>query len=232
MCIRDSPEAPSIVAVGDRSSIVGGEAIITFEFADPNDGQTFSAAIDWGDGTMFTNLDSVGRSFTASHIYDVAGEYTPTVWVTDATLRTDRANFLMTVHPALVADPVIDAEAPVIDPIGERSAVVGGEASLTVTFTDATPGDSHAAAIDWGDGSPFTNFDSVGRSFTATHRYEVAGAYTPTVWVTDSTLRTDRQEFLMVIHPAPVAASAAEVVAANVASAFASESDWWLDDEE
>src|SRR5205085_2188057 len=60
--------------------------------------------------------------------------------------------------------------------------------SVTGTFTDPGPTDTHTAVIDWGDGttSPATVTESGGSgSLSARHTYAQGGIYPITVTVTD-----------------------------------------------
>jgi hypothetical protein len=56
----------------------------------------------------------------------------------------------------------------------------GATSTLSATFSDAGISDTHAAAIDWGDGV----IEQV-TLITGSHQYPLAGRYTVTVSVTD-----------------------------------------------
>ncbi len=74
------PTITSVVAGAAASC--GANNSITVNFTDPGTLDTWSASIDWGDGTT-TNLPSVTSGFGASHMYAHAGVYTVGVVVTD-----------------------------------------------------------------------------------------------------------------------------------------------------
>ena len=87
---------------------------------------------------------------------------------------------------------------------------VGTNVGATVTFTDANPGDTHTASLDWNDGS--TSNGSVSESAGAgsassTHSYSVAGVYTLTANVSDGDLTgtrsssSDQPAYIVVYDP-------------------------------
>jgi PKD domain len=77
--------APTITSVAFASSSVGcgsNNATLNVTFEDPG-ADTWSATINWGDGSPPETIPSVGKSFSASHTYGSSGAYAVTVTVTD-----------------------------------------------------------------------------------------------------------------------------------------------------
>ena len=77
--------APTITSVGFASSSVGcgsNNATLNVTFADPG-ADTWSATINWGDGSPPQPIPSVGKSFSVSHTYGSSGAFAVTVTVTD-----------------------------------------------------------------------------------------------------------------------------------------------------
>jgi Ca2+-binding RTX toxin-like protein/plastocyanin len=83
----------------------------------------------------------------------------------------------MTVTATNVAPDVTapeDQEGDVVEPI-----------TVTVAFTDPGTADTHAATVNWGDGSDPEDIDPVSSPFEIEHTYTDAGSYDVTVCVTD-----------------------------------------------
>jgi len=81
--------APTITAIGNSAGIPGDqgedEAVtVTMQWSDPGLPDTFTAQIDWGDGSDNTYDYGQGtRSLSESHAYDAGGIYLITVTLTD-----------------------------------------------------------------------------------------------------------------------------------------------------
>jgi len=96
------------------------------------------------------------------------------------------------VHVAIAnVAPQITSLAPDDDPIDENDTV-----TLSGTFTDANPLDTHTVTVDWGDGTSATSatVDQTAGTFTAVHRYlddNTADQYTLDVTLTDDDGGTD-----------------------------------------
>jgi hypothetical protein len=77
--------APTITSVAFANSSVGcgsNNATLNVTFEDPG-ADTWSATINWGDGSPAQTIPSVGKSFSASHTYGSSGAFAVTVTVTD-----------------------------------------------------------------------------------------------------------------------------------------------------
>ena len=151
--------------------------------------ETFSASIDWGDGTTTSDaaIEVVqGTTGTATvvrisgnHTYATIGEFTATVTVADDDGGTANSEILFR-----VADT-----APVIEPLAEINASEGDSVTLQATFADQTASTSYTAAVDWGDGlttNATVNVSDGSGTVEASHVYADNGQYTATVVLTDA----------------------------------------------
>jgi len=111
--------------------------------------------------------------------------------------------------------------APVLGPVALGEPIRPTVATtLTQTFSDRNPRDTHSATVDWGDGSgpqPAIVDETRGRgSISATHTYPGSGEFTIMVNVTDSTGRTTSTFRLVTVEPPqPFAADDTAVTAAQ-----------------
>ena len=84
--------APIVTTTQVSSTLVATGSTVIFDatFTDPDAGQSFTALIDWGDGTISpgtVTLTAIGTySVTGQHSYTVPGVYTITVAVLDGQL--------------------------------------------------------------------------------------------------------------------------------------------------
>jgi uncharacterized protein len=78
--------APTISSATFASPAVAcgmNNAALTVVFADPGLADTFTAVVDWGDGSAPQTLSAVTSPFSATHTYGRAGTYVASVTVTD-----------------------------------------------------------------------------------------------------------------------------------------------------
>ena len=161
-----------------RRSDEGSALARAGSFTDPG-GDTWTASVDYGDGSGNAPLALNGQTFVLDHAYADDGQYVVTVRVADGETTGGTATFDVTV----VNLP------PVVTAVGNRTADEGTPISLELaTFTDAGLGDTHTATIDWGDNRQETfavaREDGAG-AIIAEHSYAKDGDYTVTVTVTD-----------------------------------------------
>lgn len=193
-------------AVGDATAVVGvpqrgGAAVpglifdrnitetkkvATFFAGTAPSGTTFTATIDWGDGTnsaaTMTQANNGTYDITGTHKYLTSGPFTATVTVHGS----DNVNNVITV-PVTVVDTGVVATAV---NVAAQTNVPANNVTVA-TFTDpsgALPVGSYTATIDWGDGtatSPGTITVS-GNTFTVkgSHTWTVAGTYNMSVTIT------------------------------------------------
>ncbi len=192
--------APRAVAVPDLT-VNQNQSIdqVIVDFTDPGflnintlTEETFSASINWGDGTtgvgavtFATGVPGTPTTGTVSgtHAWSAPGSYQVSVTITDDDGGT--ATVQLTVQ-------VLNS-APVVDPLPEITADEGASVTLSGTFRDATfadddTADSYTATIDWGDGSqsPATvTFADGSGTFSAAHTWADNGQYNVSVILSD-----------------------------------------------
>jgi len=141
---------------------------------------------DFGDGDKGTGL-------TASHTYAIAGTYSATLAITDAT-----GNIALTTA-SITAEQAISQPTPPTAVISSSSAT--GEAPLSVTFdaSGSTATSSTLVSYNWdfGDGSQ-------GTGKTATHTFTIAGTYNTELRVTDSLGLTDTETTPVIVTAATI----------------------------
>ena len=175
---------------------------------------TFSATIDWGDGSgpqpvigaglVPPTLDAMG-TISAPTTYTIPGEYEVVVKVTDGLGNWDDDGVIITVvSPG--GDPIITEMTGPQTPQPLPDGV-----QISASFTDESgTADTYTAMIDWGDGSDPTTAtvtppsgDTPG-TISANRVYDAVGVYTVTLTLTDGagTPATQEFEFVVVFDPA------------------------------
>lgn len=178
---------------GTATTASSPQALATFKPNAGNTADTFTATVDWGDGTSFTeaSVTTAGDgTFTVvgSHTYASPGTFTPDVIVYEATGTATATPAAAIAATATLASPVVLSPA----------TITGTEhitSSYTVaTFTDggqpgATTGD-FTATIDWGDGTSSSggsiSLNGGVFSVRGSHAFAHAGTHNVVVTVTDS----------------------------------------------
>lgn len=178
---------PVVTIAGPLTGDEGDSLSLAWSCSDPGSNDTWSASIDWGDGTPAETVSPVtcdGAAIGTSHTYvDDDPTATPSdvfaivVTVTDDDGGTDTASAAATIDNV---DPVIatftsNAGGPVATLV---------PVTVTATFTDVGIADTHTCSVDWGDASTTVGAIASG-SCTATHAYSVAGVYSVSVTITD-----------------------------------------------
>ena len=174
-------------------------------FVDPSILDTYAATVDWGDGSSVetpTIFPAPGSgALGGTHTYQDNGLYTVTVTVTDDDGGSDTETFQVLVNnvpPVLtVADDQIVNEGSELD----LSAIGAPPLGL---YVDPGTLDTHAATVDWGDGSPVetpTIFPASGSgALGGKHTYADDGIYTVTVTVTDDDGGSDTETFQVTVN--------------------------------
>ena len=166
-----------VVAAGaddtvDEGSLYSGSG----SFVDPG-ADTWTATVDYGDGSGVQALTLAGKNFNLSHTYVDNGVYTVTVTVTDDDGGSGSDVVEVTV---LNVAPTVDAGADAEVTSGETFDLVG-------TFSD--PGILDATwtwEIDWGFGPNSTgSTDDQSATIEASRQVCVAGTYDVVLSVTD-----------------------------------------------
>ena len=200
--------APTITKVGPTQSIAAGAAAtigtVTFSqpgYSTPGHVESYSAAIDWGDGNSGTGTVVVDPSISGQpttgtitaavpHVYAAGGSYTVGVTVTDA----EGTSSLKATFTINVAAPVVRVNVGPATEINE-----GGSVALSaVNFTDSSAPTGETVTVNWGDvpNAPATTLPASAvvlpatasglGTLSASHPFGQPGTYTVTVTVTDA----------------------------------------------
>ncbi len=170
-----------VVSAGSNASANEGATFRgSGSFADSSTSPTYSATVNYGDGSATQALILTNQTFALSHVYGEGGTYTVTVTVNDGQNGVGTGSFVVTV---LNAPPSVGAIS------GPAQVVPGQPAALTASFTDPGFLETHTATFNWGDNatSAGTVTESNGAGSAAgSHVYAATGTYTVTLTVTDS----------------------------------------------
>jgi len=198
--------APANVVLTPTAAILdeNGTTTINGTFTDPGTQDTHTVTINWGDGSPNTVLNRAAGvlTFSASHQYldnpsgDAHGTFTITATVTDKDGESGSGTTSIQVDN--VAPTITSLTPPAI--INENDTH-----TLTGTFHDAGPLDTHTVLINWGPGEGSTTLSgadliSLGNgewSFSANHQFlddnptaTASDVYTISVTVTDDDLES------------------------------------------
>jgi Ca2+-binding RTX toxin-like protein len=135
-----------VVIVGPTATInEGGTLTLAGSFTDPGL-DTWTATVNYGDGSGAQNLTLVGKTFSLNHAYPNSGTYNVTVTVTDDDGGVGVGILTL----------VVNNVPPTASVSGPSTGVRGQTLNFTLGATDPSPADQAAGftyAIDWnGDG--------------------------------------------------------------------------------
>ena len=171
-----------VVSAGADDTIDEGD---TFSgggsFTDPG-ADTWTATVNYGDGSGTNPLALVGKTFSLSHLYADNGSFTVTVCVTDDDGGMGCDSLLVTVNNVA---PTITAVSASPNPV-----FTGFNTHVSGTFTDPGVNDTHTGSIDWGDGTlpqalTIGGSNTNGTFSSQLHAYTAAGTYDVEVCITD-----------------------------------------------
>ena len=178
--VRKPNVAPYVNPLSGGAINEGDTYFTNGSFTDP-DSISWTAIVDYGDGSGVQPLSLSGTNFSLNHVYKDNGIYTVTVSITDNQGATGSGTASVTVNNI----------PPTIGPISVSSnpLVVNNSLTTTASFTDPGVLDTHSAVWNWGD-----NVTSIGvvvenngsGSVSGTHIYTAAGIYTVVLTVTDN----------------------------------------------
>lgn len=177
--------APAINALTNASVNEGANFSQNGSFGD-YDSTTWSAIVDYGDGSGVQQLALSGTNFSLAHTYADNGVYTVTVTITDGQGANSTATTTVTVNN--VAPVLGDITGIPLVPIQINSS--GNAAvSASITFTDPGMLDTHTVVWSWGDGTTSTGLATEANgagAATGSHNYTSPGIYTVEVTITDN----------------------------------------------
>jgi DNA/RNA endonuclease G (NUC1) len=181
--------APAVSAFAGGSANKGVAFTSSGSFTDPGN-DTWTATVDYGDGSGVQPLALSGKNFSLSHIYAASGSYTVSVRVTETDPEAASGVNTATVTVVNIA-PIVNAFA--------GATILGGETyASTGSFTDPDP-DTFAATVDYGDGTGSRTLAlAADKSFSLSHVYANAGTFTVTVTVVDGEATASRTAAVVV----------------------------------
>jgi hypothetical protein len=140
---------PPVVTISPNPTITQGQTFTdSGSFTDPGT-ETWTATVNYGDGSGTQALTlNPDKTFNLGHVYNVAGNFTVTVVVTDQEGASGSVAEGVTVLPVNVP-PTVTVAGPTLGVRGQP---------LTLTFTASTLAGDPAApftyVVQWGDQSP------------------------------------------------------------------------------
>ncbi|HEY6854066.1 MAG TPA: PKD domain-containing protein [Gemmatimonadales bacterium] len=181
--------APAVGAIAGANIADGDTYSATGSFTDPG-ADTWTATVDYGDGSGAQPLALVGKNFSLSHVYSHVGPgpFTVTVTVQDDDGGTGSAS--ATVAVKVNRAPVANAGASVT---GSEGAAVHFDGSAS----SDPDGDALTYAWTFGDGS-------TGSGINPSHVYADNGTYTVTLTVSDGALSGSAVTTATIANVAPV----------------------------
>jgi Tol biopolymer transport system component len=173
----------------------GDTATLSGEITDPDEGDTFTLDITWGDGqSQSMNYPAGTTTFELTHRYlddppagaPFGDDYLITVTASnDHRAGIDSRGLLVTVNN--VNPIILDAS---VSPPG-HNIPPGGSITLSLNYTDpgyhGSPGDEDLRAfIQWGDGQGLVVQTGQPEALTLTHQYTTVGGYSILIQVSDN----------------------------------------------
>lgn len=161
--------APVVNAGADATIDEASTFTSSGTFTDPGGVDTWTATVNYGDGSSVSPLILTGKTFALSHTYADNGIYTVAVTVTDDDSGVGTDTLTVTVNNV----------APAVEAGADQTADEGTGVSFSGSFTDAGSADTHTIDWDFGDGATDPG------TLTPSHTYADNGVYTVTLTVTD-----------------------------------------------
>jgi VCBS repeat-containing protein len=184
---------PPLVRAGGNATLFEGEAFATnVSFQDPGL-NTWSATVDYGDGSGRRPVALDGKRFSLAHDYARNGVFTVSVEVADDGGGVGRDVVLLTV---VDLPPVL--QAAVNWTVGSKGIYVARGLAYDAGRQPVT------VAVDFGDGTPAQRVvPGSDRTFTLTHAYAQSGTYQVTIQAQDQDGAVTRAGFTVVVNPTP-----------------------------
>ena len=164
--------APIVAVAASEAILEGGTFSSSGAFVDPG-ADSWTATVDYGDGSSPMPLALNGKSFTLEHGYAAPGIYAVTVTVWDGD------------NSGLGTSQVVVANVPpAVGPFPGATILEGETYVSSGAFTD--PGaSSWTATVTYGDGTDMAPLGLSGHGFSLEHRFERAGSFVVSVTVSD-----------------------------------------------
>ena len=174
------PVLPVINTISNVTLSEGDNYTSQVTLTDP-DSSSWTANVDYGDGTVVSDIQLSETNLALNHIYKDNGSYTLVVTITDDQGLSGNGSAVVTVNNV---SPEIGNIT--VNPLGSQA--VNTFINAAVNFTDPGALDTHLASWDWGDGNVtggVVTETSGSGSIIGSHAYTFAGVYTVTSTITD-----------------------------------------------
>jgi hypothetical protein len=138
--------APVIGTVPNGSLNVGATYAVTGAFTDPG-ADSWTATVNWGDGSAPEVVPLSGRNFSLTHIYTAAGTYTVSVGIADDDASATSTHTVSVAQPA----PGLAAALPLIDQLiasGKMPRAVGVVLKAEIIAAQVLIGRGNTAAAN------------------------------------------------------------------------------------
>jgi len=113
--------APTIATFNGATLLPGEKYTASGSFTDPG-ADTWTATVNYGDGSATTALTLAGKSFTLSHAYATAGSFTVTVTVSDGLATSSATATVLVKTPVQTLDDII----AMVDNLGGSTGPLNG----------------------------------------------------------------------------------------------------------
>jgi PKD repeat protein len=168
--------APAVGQIPSATINEGSTYIAAGSFTDPG-ADSWTATVDYGDGSGTLPLSLGGKTFSLNHLYPQNGSYTVTVTVTDKDGASGTATGQVTVNNV----------APLVNAGPDKTLVDNRDFASSGSFTDLGVNDAWTATVNYGDGTgPQPLALNPDKTFALSHLYVTNGSFTVTVTVQDA----------------------------------------------
>jgi hypothetical protein len=186
------PRSPDVDAGPDQTVNEGDVVAFAGSFYDPDVGETYTIAWDFGDGT------GAGGTLTPTHTYVDNGTYVVTLTVTDSGSRAGQDTLTIVVND-LGPTANVEGVPPVTPPL---TVVVdaGEDAVFDASGSMSNPDAIVSYEWDWDYGGPATFMPSGDTGKMVIRAFPDAGTYTIAMRVTDDDGSTDIATLEVVVN--------------------------------
>ena len=191
-------QPPAADAGGAYAGTEGSAVSFDASASSDPDGDALDYSWTFGDPNVAGGGTATGIS--PSHVYADNGTYTATLTVTDP---IGASHSVTTTVDVSNAAPVVGTLAAPVAPVPVGTAI-----SVSASFSDVGPVDTHSAVVDWDANGTTTGASVAGSggvgSLSASHIYSSAGVYTVKATVTDNDGASDEElyQYIVVYDPA------------------------------